>query len=138
MSENLPPSDATPPPPPPPPAPGPVGPGDALSANDERLWAMLGHVGAILIGFIAPLITLLVFGKRSAFVEDQAKESLNFQITMIIASLVLLVITIVTLGFGAILYFALGIYILVFCILAGIKSYGGERYRYPATLRLVK
>lgn len=136
MSDQIPPPGDVPPPPPPPPPAAPVG--DALSASDERLWAMLGHVGAIFIGFIAPLITLLVFGKRSAFVDDQAKESLNFQITMIIASLVLLVITIVTLGFGAILYFALGIYILVFCVLAGVKSYGGELYRYPATLRLVK
>ncbi|MGE0818812.1 MAG: DUF4870 domain-containing protein [Candidatus Nanopelagicales bacterium] len=137
MSDQLPPPPGdVPPPPPPPAAPAPVG--DALSANDERLWAMLGHIGAIFIGFIAPLLTLLIFGKRSAFVDDQAKESLNFQITVIIASLALIVITIVTLGIGGVLFFGLGIYVLVFCVIAGIKSYGGELYRYPLTLRLVK
>jgi len=126
------------PPPPPPSAPLPPLGEQPMSESDERLWAMLGHIGALFIGFIAPLITLLVFGKRSAFVDDQAKESLNFQITVIIASVVLLVLTVVTLGIGSILFLALGAYVLVFCIIAGIKAYGGERYRYPLTLRLVK
>src|SRR5690349_5456256 len=47
-----------------------------LSDSDSRMWAMLGHVGAILIGIIAPLITWLVFRERSSFVDDQGKESL--------------------------------------------------------------
>ena len=48
------------------------------------MWAMLGHLGGIIIGFLSGLIVMLVFGKRSAFVNDQAKEALNFQITLLI------------------------------------------------------
>lgn len=152
----------TPPPPPagyavppagqaPPPAPGypapPAGhappaqygtPGAAapLNQSEERMWAMLGHIGGIFLGFLAPLITWLVFRERSAFVNDQGKEALNFQITVTIAVVISSVLTVILIGFLGLL--VVGIADLVLCIMAGIAANNGTSYRYPFTLRLIK
>jgi uncharacterized Tic20 family protein len=76
------------------------------------------------------------------FVDDQAKEALNFNITVAIASLVLLVFSVLTLGIGLVLaiplWIIIGIFWLVFTIMAGVKANAGERYRYPFALRLIK
>ncbi len=126
--------------PPPPPAGGYGGPGapppgalgaGQLSQSDERLWAMLSHIGAVVIGFIAPLIVLLVQGDKSPFVRAHAVESLNFQITLLIVGIPL---TIITCGIGAII-FVVG---WVFEVIAGIKANNGEEYRYPVNIRMVK
>ncbi len=145
--EPLPPvGDATPPPPPPPPAaatppppmaaPGAMVGEQPLSPSDERMWAMLAHLGGIVFGFIPSLVIMLVFGKRSAFTNDQAKEALNFQITVAIAWFVALILTAVVIG--ALLLPIIGIVNLVFCIIAGLAANKGELYRYPFALRLVK
>ena len=109
-----------------------------LSDADQRMWAMLSHLGAIILGFIAPLVVWLMYKGRGQFVEEQAKESLNFQITMAIVGVVFFILTIVTLGLLSFLYFILWIVILVFCIIAGLAANKGEAYRYPFALRLVK
>jgi hypothetical protein len=76
------------------------------------------------------------------FVDDQAKEALNFNVTLAIVGAILLVLTFVTLGFGALLTIPVGIIVgiawLVFVIIAAIKANEGERYRYPFSLRLIK
>ena len=113
-------------------APPPGAPGTGqLSQSDERLWAMLSQIGAVVIGFIAPLIVLLVQGDKSPFVRAHAVESLNFQITLLIVGIPL---TIITCGIGAII-FVVG---WVFEIIAGIKANNGEEYRYPVNIRMVK
>ena len=108
----------------------------ALSQSDERLWAMLSQLGGIVMGFLAGLIVMLVFGKRSAFVNSQAKEALNFQITLILASIVSVILMLVLIGFFMLL--ALMVINIVFSIIAGIANNKGEEYRYPFILRLVK
>jgi uncharacterized Tic20 family protein len=124
-------------PPPPWPGYGPpggyYGPPQQLSPQDERLWAMLAHIGPIVLHFIAPLIVLLVQGEKSAFVRRQAVEALNFQITLAIASIAL-VITII----GILLLPIVLIGGVVLMILGGVKANNGEDYRYPVNLRLVK
>ena len=133
MSDQLPPPAA----PPPPGIPGP-GPGQPqpLSANDERLWAMLSHLSYFVLALIAPLIIMLTLGTRSAFVRSQSAEALNFHITVLIAGIVG-VITI-PLIIGIVILAVVGIGGLVLAIIAAIKSYGGEDYRYPVNIRLVK
>lgn len=133
MSDQLPPPAA----PPPPGIPGP-GPGQPqpLSANDERLWAMLSHLSYFVLALIAPLIIMLTLGTRSAFVRSQSAEALNFHITVIIAGF----IGVITIPFiiGIVILAVVGIGGLVLAIIAAIKSYGGEDYRYPVNIRLVK
>ncbi|WP_397608903.1 DUF4870 domain-containing protein, partial [Silanimonas sp.] len=75
-------------------------------------------------------------------VEDQAKEALNFNITLGIIGIVLTIITVVTFGIGAVLTVPLGILLgiawLVLTIMAGLKANEGQYYRYPFALRLIK
>ncbi len=97
---------------------------------------MLAHLGGILLGFLSGLIVMLVFGRRSAFTDDQAKEALNFQITLLIGFLICIPLVFVFL-LGIVLMFVLSILNIVFCIVAGVAANNGERYRYPVCLRLV-
>ena len=121
---------------------------------EERQWAMFAHLSALLGGivtagwagsigcFIGPLVIWMVKKDTMPFVDDQAKEALNFNITVAIIFFVLLMLTLFTLGIGIILtgpvMVIVGLAWLVLTIIAGIKANQGERYRYPLTLRLVK
>jgi len=55
-----------------------------MSPSDERTWAGLAHFGGLLLGFLAPLIVMLVKGEQSPRVRAQAVEALNFQIAFMI------------------------------------------------------
>src|SRR5690606_42045985 len=91
---------------------------------------------------LGPLEILLVKKESMPFVDDQAKEALNFNITVALVFLVLLLLTIGTLGIGILLTAPLmiivGIAWLVFTVIAAIQANDGVSYRYPMTLRLVK
>ena len=100
--------------------------------------AMLAHLLAIFTWFLGPLIIWLTQKETSAFVDDQGKEALNFQITIGLAYVAVGVATCVTLGLGSILIPLVGIVNLVFCILACVAANKGERYRYPFAIRLIK
>ena len=121
--------------PPPPMSPPPM-PQPPMSDSDARLWAMLAHLSGIVIAIIGPLIIMLVFGPRNAFVKNQSTEALNFQITLAIAVVISVVLTLVVIG--AILLPIVIIAGMIFMIIAGVKAYGGEEYRYPISIRLVK
>ncbi|MEO6221058.1 MAG: DUF4870 domain-containing protein [Ginsengibacter sp.] len=101
--------------------------------SDEKTMAILSHVLTFVIGFIAPLIIYLIKKDESAFVRHHAKESLNFQITIFII-IIALVITLI----GILLIWIVGIIAVVFVILATIKASEGKLYKYPFTLRLIK
>jgi|GEM_PF-712779 len=106
------------------------------STEDERLWAMLAHIGSVIVPLVAPLVVLLTKGKDSAFVKHHAEESLNFTITVIIAMTVSMILIVVAIGLLTTPAIMVGAY--VFWIIAGIKAYSGESYRYPVSIRLVK
>ncbi len=76
--------------------------------------AMLGHLLAIVTGFVAPLIIWLIKKEESPFIDDHGREALNFQITLIFAYLALFVLSCITLGFAAPLFFVLFIGDIVF------------------------
>lgn len=122
----------------PPSAPPPMG--DA--SPEARQWAMFAHLSA-LIGFLIPLGSVLgpliiwqIKKNEFSFVDDQGKESLNFQITVLIAVIACLLLSVVLIGF--LLLPVVGIAALVLTIMGGIKANNGEHYRYPLTLRLIK
>lgn len=106
-----------------------------LSPTDERMWAMLSHVGGLFFSFVAPLVVYLVFRDRSALVRNQAAEALNFQIMVMIGMVVSAVLSIVLIGFLTMLI--VGIADLALCIMAAMAANRGEYYRYPATIRFV-
>ena len=101
--------------------------------SDEKTMALLSHVLTLAVGFLAPLIIYLIKKNESSFVTAHAKESLNFQITIFII-IVALVITVV----GILLLWIVGILALVLVIMATIKASEGKLYRYPFSLRLIK
>jgi uncharacterized protein len=149
MSEQVP-----PPPPPVPPAGGPPPGGPPASgpppggppgqrplpADQERLWAMLSHLlsfvaAYLFLGFVAPLVVLLVFGQRSAFVRANAVESLNFNLSWLIYAIISVVLLVV--GIGILLLIALGIAYVILIVIASIRANNGQLYRYPLTIRLI-
>jgi uncharacterized Tic20 family protein len=110
--------------------------------RDERNWAMLSHLLA-LIGYfavpfgnvIAPLIVYLMKKDESQFVADQARESLNFQISLLIYTLISGVLVLILIGF--LLLAAIWVAGIVLTIVASVKAANGEAYRYPLTIRLI-
>jgi len=105
--------------------------------SDEKMMGMLTHLLGIL-GFLGPLIIWLIKKDESRFVDDQGKEALNFQLTLLIGWVVATFIAMVTCGIGAILYLPLAAVTIIFSILGGLKAKEGEAYRYPFAIRMVK
>lgn len=133
MSSNPPPD--VPPPPPPPAAPVEAGLPTEIKSEDKTM-AMLCHLIGIVSWFLGALIIWLIKKDQSKFVDDQGKEALNFQLTMLIAYLIAAATCLVGIGFFIVPI--IGIVDVVFCIIGGIAANGGEYYRYPFALRLIK
>lgn len=101
--------------------------------GDEKTLAMLSHVLTLVAPILAPLIIYLIKKDESVFIASHAKESLNFQITMAIIFIALIVTVI-----GILLLWVIAIFALVLVIVATIRASEGKLYRYPFTLRLIK
>ncbi len=120
----------------PPPPPGYYQPVQPMSPSDEKLWATLVHVGGIFLGVIPALIGYLVLKDRGPFVRAHTQTALNFQITMLIASVVGVITSFILIGF--VLLMAVAVLIIVFSIIAAVKANGGEYYTYPLTIPFIK
>ncbi|MFY9397856.1 MAG: DUF4870 domain-containing protein [Desulfomonilia bacterium] len=114
-----------------------------------RTWAIISHLSALIVlmgipfgNILGPFIVWLFTRDRYPPVEDQAKEAMNFQISMSIYAIVALIIAI---GFtpvliGFLFYPVVGLIVaadLIFTIIASLKASKGERYRYPLTIRMI-
>ncbi|CAM2065324.1 DUF4870 domain-containing protein [Sulfidibacter corallicola] len=121
-------------------------------STEERNWAMFCHLAsfAAFIGvpfghILGPLIVWLIKKDSSPFVDEQGRESLNFQISLtlysIVGSVLALVIGIVTLGIGVFLIIPIvavvTLVLLVMTIVAALEVQKGVHYRYPFTLRFL-
>lgn len=122
--------------------------------SEERNWAMAAHLcgllwaaggtGLIFIPFgslalftmLGPLIIWRTKGQAMPYVAEQAKEALNFQITVFLLALLCAALMFVLIGF--VLLWALGLADLILVIIAAIQASDGKAYRYPCSLRLVK
>jgi len=116
--------------PPPPPQP--------FSPSDEKLWATLIHLSGIVLPLWGALIGYFVLKDRGPFVRQHVTEAFNFQISLTIYSVALVIVTFITFGLGGFLYFPLIIVGLVFMIMAAVAANKWQQYRYPLTIRLVK
>ena len=107
------------------------------TSSEDRTLALITHISGIVLGFILPLVIWLVNKDKAdkAFLVDQSKEALNFQITMLIGWIAAFFLSFLLIGF--LLYPVLLIGNLVLCILAGVKANNGEYYRYPVAIRLI-
>jgi uncharacterized Tic20 family protein len=116
--------------------------GSTELTNDAKRWGMLCHFSGF-AGFIcpfgniaAPLAIWLLKKDQFEFVDDQGKEALNFQITMLIAVIVAAISCFLLVGI--VLFPAVVLFDVASIVNAAIKASNGERFRYPLTLRLVK
>ncbi|MFA5239470.1 MAG: DUF4870 domain-containing protein [Phycisphaerae bacterium] len=105
-------------------------------SKDARMWAMLCHLLGLFTSFIGPLIIWMLKKEEDPFVDSQGKEALNFQITVLIASIVSGLLTMLCIG--VFLGMAVCIADIIFCIIACVKANGGEAYRYPVSIRFIK
>ncbi|MEX2673017.1 MAG: DUF4870 domain-containing protein [Phycisphaeraceae bacterium] len=125
---------------PPPESPPPTG---NMPDPKSRNWAVGCHLAAFLGFFVptvgqivGPLIIWLLKRHDDPLVEEQGKESLNFQISITIYALVSAVLVLVLIGI--VLLPLVVIFDVVMVIIASIKVSNGEPWRYPLTIRLVQ
>ncbi len=111
--------------------------------RDSRMWAMFSHLAAfasvfipIIGGVVGPLVVWLIKKEEMPFVDDQGKESINFQITMAIGFFISFLLTFVVIGIPLLLL--LGLADLILIIIAAIKANDGVQYRYPFAIRFIK
>ncbi|HQO16881.1 MAG TPA: DUF4870 domain-containing protein [Methylotenera sp.] len=106
-----------------------------VPSNDEKNIATVTHLGGTVFSFLPALIVWILKKDDSAYLSDQAKEALNFQITVLLAYIAAGVLSWILIG---LLFFPIiWIVNIVFCIIAAIATSKGETYRYPLCLRLI-
>lgn len=124
-----------------------------ILSPSERQWAAGAHVAALLLalltswaagiaGAVAALVVWMMVRDRSAFAAEHAKEALNFNLSMFLYAAVSVVLVIFTFGIGLVValpvWIVLGLVWLVCSLIATVKAYDGQPYRYPVTIRLIK
>lgn len=117
------------------------GPAAGSSGTDDTVWAMMAYLGALAVGFIAPLVVYLVKKNESPLARFHGAQSLNYQITvfaeMMISALVAAALAI-PLKQPGFLLLALPVWLFhlvaqwVFLILGAVKAGKGQSYRFPA------
>jgi uncharacterized Tic20 family protein len=120
-----------------------IPPSTTVSSSNIRTWCVLCHASALLglffhfLGHIfGPLIVWVLKRGDGAEIDAHGKESLNFQLSMLIYDAVALILCIVLIGIPILLL--LWVLNTVLVIVASIKASDGELYRYPLTIRFIK
>jgi uncharacterized Tic20 family protein len=112
--------------------------------RDERMWAMFCHLAA-LVGYVipfpfasvvGPLVVWMIKREQYPLVQDQGKESVNFQISMAIYAIGALILIFIVIGVPILI--GLAIFDLVCIIIATMKANEGVAYRYPLCIRFIK
>ncbi len=104
-------------------------------SNDDKNIATVTHLGGTVFSFVPGLLVWILKKDENAYLSEQAKEALNFQISVLIGYLIAGVLAWVLIGF--ILMPLIWLLNVVFCIIAAISTSKGETYRYPLCLRLI-
>jgi len=108
-------------------------------SSSIAMWCHLSAFAGFIIPFgnlLGPLFVWLWKKDEDSLVDDQGKESLNFQISILIYSIVAGILTLVFIGF--ILLIAIGLFAAIQVIIAAIQADKGTKYRYPVCIRVVK
>ena len=107
----------------------------ANPSGDDKNIATITHLAGIVFSFAPALIVWLLKKDDSEYIASQAKEALNFQITMLIAQFIAGILVWILIGF--MLLPIIWLLNIVLCIIAAISTSKGENYRYPICLRLI-
>ena len=106
------------------------------SSNDDRTMGLLVHILGILTCVVGPAILYVIKKDESPFVRHHSAQSLNFQITVLLAHFVAGILTFVSIG--ALLTPLIIIGSLVFEILALLKAKDGQGYKIPVAIPIFK
>src|SRR5947207_2996230 len=114
----------------------------STSSSDAQTWRVLCHASA-LIGFfvpgaghvIAPLVVWLVKRAESPEIDAHGKESVNFQLSMLLYSVISGILCLILIGF--LLLAILHVLNVIFVIIASIQASEGKLYRYPLAIRFI-
>lgn len=107
-----------------------------MPTNDERTLATVIYVISFFTVFLGPLIIWLMKKDESSFIDYHGKEYLNFFISYTIYSIISGLLILVLIGF--VLLPIVGLYVLIFTIIAAVKAYSGEEYRIPLVIRFIR
>ena len=110
-------------------------------SQNERVWAMFCHLSAF-AGFIipfgsiiGPIVVWSIKRDQYPLVDDQGKEAINFQISMLIYFIVSAILVFVLVGIP--LLVAIFFFRIIITVVAAVKANEGVRYRYPLSIRFV-
>src|SRR5919108_1913165 len=112
------------------------------TSSEIRTWCVLCHASALLGLFfhflghlLGPLIVWLIKRDASPEIDANGKESLNFQISMLIYDAIAAILCIILIGIPILI--ALWVLNTVLVVIASVKAGQGKFYRYPFTIRLI-
>lgn len=105
--------------------------------QDERNMALVIHLLSFFTGFVGPLVLWLVKKDTSEYLDQHGKDALNYQISLFLYTVGLTLITLVTFGYGAILFIPFALFAITGFVLAAMQGYKGEPCKYPLTIRLL-
>jgi len=111
-------------------------------SGEDRLWGALAHLSAFAMYFtgvghiVGPMIIWLWKRDTNAFVANEAKEAMNFNISVSIYALIGVLLCFVLIGIP--LLIALHTFQVICIIVGALKGSDGRPFRYPLNLRLVK
>jgi hypothetical protein len=112
---------------------------------NANTWAMLCHLSGLLgytlpaLGSIlGPLIIWIVKKDEMPAVDEHGKEALNFNLSILIYSIIVTAALIPTLGFAFPLFGVLIVFHIVCVIVAALRANSGQMYRYPLTMRIIR
>ena len=109
----------------------------AARSGNDKIWSMLSHLSALFgLGILLPLVVYLAMRNESEFVASNAKEALNFHISVYFYILCSIPLAFVLIGIP--LMVIIGLSSLILAIIAAVNASKGGCYHYPLTLRLVK
>jgi uncharacterized Tic20 family protein len=116
--------------------------GSTLDAREAQKWATICHLIALVgllgngIGFlVGPLAVWLIKRHDDPLIDEQGKEAVNFQLTMLLALIISVLLFVVLIGIPMLVVF--GLMTVIFPIIAAVKTSNGERYRYPFSIRFI-
>jgi uncharacterized Tic20 family protein len=108
--------------------------------GNDKIWSMLSHLSALTgmvgVGIILPLVVYLSMRHESEYLAQNAKEALNFHISIFIYALCCIPLVFIIIGIPLLILISVGT--LVLSIIATVKASDGGCYHYPLTLRLVQ
>ena len=117
--------------------------------EESRYWAIGAHLSALIGGFLGgvpaflgPVVVWLVRKNVDPYAAIHGRNALNFNLSVLVYAVVLIVLTIISFGLGALLTLPAGIALavgwLVFSIIGMVKAANNQVYRYPLTIPFVR